>query len=232
MKRIRLKDFLTEDELSEIIAQEDTLMFDLFADYLDNPLEAEHIYFLEHSFNKYVSNFAILLQNDVTIRRNFWVKIGNAILTKYREKWSHIVNALNIDYDPDFSYYHLKEKTHGLTISDGGTDTTAYNSNTTITENDSSTTNDSVYAFNSVSDVPSAKSSDVGNTQSTNLRGGQDTFTSQNTKQHSGTDSTLMQGHDRVVSKLLTDEIEFRNKFILYDIIFKDIDSILTLQIY
>lgn len=110
-----------------------------------------------------------------------------------------------------------------------------------------------VYGFNSVNPVHDTKSDidsnietiadpedntthnvtdKTGTEERTIVHGKSEAKTGRDTEDVDGTITTELSGRKASPSDLLTKELDFRNKNIFYDIIYRDIDSIATLQIY
>lgn len=185
-----------------------------------------------------------------------WTRIYNSLIASYDPLKSFDSTEHKIGDNSDSITYGSVLSKDGT-----NTDRTDYNSTvedngntgTHETTTTSRNTEDGVYGFNSSASVGDSNSEDTtsetvfGNandntTHNLQTKGGRDTktFDIDETESKTGTD-TKTYGVDETITKsgrnsssaeLLDSELNLRDKFIFYDIVFKDIDSIITLSIY
>ena len=162
--------------------------------------------------------------------------IGSMIRSKFIDKWNRIYSDLKTEYNPILDYDttetikadNTDTKTYDVTNTDIGS---SYNED--ISRSNGNDTN-ALYGFNSETpsntDYSTDNSSDTTNTESefdnTSTKTGTETFGI------SKDETKTTQGRRASASDLLQDELDFRAKNLLYDIIYRDIDSIATSQIY
>lgn len=165
--------------------------------------------------------------------------LGKLIRNKFKDKWTKIYTALISEYNVLDEISHIEIK--------NGTNTDEIEFDSSITDNGtigtdeeiirSVTDNDGVYGFNSANSVGSRNSTE---SYRETVKANPETNTSTNRRTKDGTDTNTitinetknLNGRDRSGASLLIDEIDFRKREIFFDIVYKDIDSILTLQIY
>ena len=174
-------------------------------------------YFFQHSGQKYISNLVRNLKTKYS--DSYIAKLVSIINLKYKEKWNRIYLALiDADYNPIENYdstetYTPNEFTRTKTISQ----------NTDVTRDIDS----KVFGFNSSEEV----SLNSGTEHSTGLA---DNNITSDVEVESGEHTTTRHGNIGVTTnqQMITQEIEMRDKFNLYDIMMKDVDKILALPIY
>lgn len=201
-------------------------------------------YYLQHSNAKTITPFYERLRKFISenddISYTAEEYIGMQIRHRFKEKWEREYDMLyNSEYNPINDYDHTEQKigdntittTFNTTVKDDG------KTKTNITETHTGTTANDIYGYNSVNPVGDNKST-VNNTDTT--VGNPDDNTTENTNKKTGTET---EGHDidetitktgryASASDLLEKEFDFRNRRKFFDIVFKDIDSIVCLQIY
>ena len=180
----------------------------------------------------------------------------NILRPKFLDKWQRIYNALITEqYNPLNSY----EEEDNKTGSENGT--TTYNTNVedngkTSTKETTTTNierNDDVYGFNSSSPVGESANNektteellanaDDNTTHNIQTKTGTDNknITINETESKTGTDSNTLSKNENITrsgrrvsaSSLIQEELDLRNKQIFFDIVYKDIDSVLTLSVY
>lgn len=165
--------------------------------------------------------------------------IGTFLRNKFKDKWTKIYTALTADYNA------LDQLTHTETKIGNNTDTIDFNSviedngstgtDETVTRN--ITNDEGIYGFNSIKSVGDRDSKEY---YRETVKGNPETNTSSNKREKTGTDTNTitinetknLSGRDKSGASLLSDELDFRKREIFFDIVYGDIDSILTLQIY
>lgn len=166
--------------------------------------------------------------------------IGKLVRGKFLDKWKRIYSALVSEEYNALNNYDFTSHREG-----NNTDTTEYDTAVVddgkvgIKEVVSRTSNDinKVYGFNSTEPVGDTSFNEDG-TQTT--EGKADDNTTHNTSTKTGTDTKTF-GLDETISKsgregsgadLIEKEIKLRIRNTFFDIVYSDIDSIATLQIY
>ena len=166
--------------------------------------------------------------------------IAKLIRGKFIEKWEKVYKAL---YNEQYSildsnvYNETKDTsnnesiTYNSKVEDNGNEATNM-----VTKSSNENSNDT-YGFNSNSPVGNELS--YGNDTETVI-GDKDSNTTHNIRDKTGNDNkntTINEnisrnGRDVSAAELIEKELNLRNKEIFFDIVYKDIDSIATLQIY
>lgn len=182
-------------------------------DMFDDNENLDFIYYYQHSGEKTISPLYEQI-NDTT-------KLAKIILTKFNDKWNHIYEALKEEYNPIHNYNMEEELTRDLTNSTKGTNSSEGSSN------NNGVVNEQVYGFNSTEAVDSNKSN------GTNSSSYNSSDTNSKDTTYKGSEKTIRKGNIGVTTsqKMLSEELEVR-KYLFYDMIMNDIDSLLTLQIY
>lgn len=173
----------------------------------------------------------------------------NVIAAMYFQKWKRLFEDYVIEYNPLDAYTmtenyekdsegsSLGETRHGKSVSESGTDTGTVG--TVGTDNNNSA--GSVYGFNSVEAVPSEKGTEESTYNSTDTRN----LSTSRTINNSGQDDheTATTDHEEFKStkkgnigyttpqELLRQNIELW-KIPFFDIVFSDIDSLITISVY
>lgn len=166
--------------------------------------------------------------------------LGRMIRTQFLDKWNRVFqilveeqyNALqNKDYTEHKSADNTDTKTYNTSVVDDG------NTGTHEVVTRDSNDNNNVYGVNSVVAV---NDSEVVSTEEETVVGDKDKNTSHNESIKTGTD-TVNYGvdEDKHISgrsvggaELIREELDLRNSTTFMNIIFRDIDSVATLQIY
>lgn len=178
-----------------------------------------------HSGDKIVSPLIDKMLDDGALSSENITKIAEVIFTVYGNSWVKLWNTLTLEYDP-IQNYSMTE-TESRTGSSSGTDTIQDNANDTQSTIASNT--NGVYAFNSSS--PSNADVQNGNGTVTDTRTSNTTSTNSDT--HSDTRTMTRSGNIGVTTsqQMIASERELWNWF-FYDVVFKNIDAIMTLSIY
>lgn len=210
-------------------------------------------YYFGRSGSKTVSPFylrvAELNQQPDTI-------LGQVIRSKFIDKWTRIYSALVTEtYEPLDEFKEIETKKFGATKTRTGTNKDVIDGTEVVTDTTKTSTKETTtrsgetandrYGFNSVSPV----GNDTSNEQATEtVSGGLEDNVSQtdNTKnidntvthnistkdENGGQDTTERSGRNTSGAKLVEEELTLRNKQIFFDIVYRDVDSIMVLQIY
>lgn len=167
--------------------------------------------------------------------------IGNMIRERFSSKWSKVYDLLvtkeydalnNIDITETKTGNNTDVTTYDTNIEDTG-EVGTHEVTTTSEEN-----SDDVYGFNSTSPVPDSYS--TGNMSET-VVGDKDKNTNHNVQVKTGTESKAFGIDESTVKRgrwygdpteAITKEIEMRIKFNFFDVVYRDIDSVLTCPLY
>lgn len=203
-------------------------------------------------------NYNVLIGNYIrALFYDKWAKIYNMLFTANYDPLKNIeTNEKKTGSNKNTDTYDTVKSKLGT-----NSDTTTYDTNvedngktgTSETTTRSEENSNDVYGFNSVSPVGDTYSN---GSVSETIVGEADKNTSHNIQKktgteqkqfgidesetHTGTDTTDISIDEEVTitsrnvsgSKLITEEIDFRNKQIFFDIVYKDIDSIITIPLY
>lgn len=188
-------------------------------------LDFEYLY--SHSGDKFISPLVQkLLSNDNTITTVNLDKLANVIKNRYLEKWNKVVTALKDNYNPLENYNMVEVETPNITRAKH----TETNVDMTVSGNANSQSN--IYGFNTTSEdgVPNASAN--GN-NSTRTFGDDEGNYSDVTDTETGTKRLVRNGNIGVTTsqQMLEQELEIR-KNLIEEIMFEDVDKILTLDIY
>lgn len=194
-------------------------------------------YYLGHSGYKTVAPiYETLIENSA----NSEILIANIIKNKFKDKWNRVYKSLISDVYNVLDNYEGSE-----TRNSSGDNTTTYDTNV---ENDINSetkekvtrgyiAQDNVFGFNSIASVGSSDGSvteevitetnpDENKTHNEQKKTGNDK------KEFGYNDTRTKHGRDVSGSKLITEELKLRNSQNFFDIVYTDIDSIITLAIY
>ena len=209
----------------------------------------------ENSINKSVNDIVAQMIRGKFIDK--WERYYNALINENYEILEDIVknetsnytkNEVNNYTKNETSNYAKNEtKTYNNTINENG------KTNTDMTTSSTNEKNNDVYGFNSTAPV----GSDLNyGTDTENVKGDKEKNTTENVKQKTGSDTNGTTGNDKkgttgnddkdttkneTISRtgrntsaqdLLQKELDFRSKNLFFNIVFRDIDSIIALEIY
>lgn len=163
-------------------------------------------------------------------------QIASLLINRFSEIWKKKYVAITADYTPTNDYKENEKvdyTSHGV---DTPQTTTTSKTSTDTTQSTSVTQNANTYAFDSISETPTALN--TGN-QSVNSTGAPDknytetTTGGTNTSEVKSTNTITREGKHGSTnySVLIENELKLR-EYDFYQEMFKDIDSILTLSIY
>ena len=229
----RLIDLLSETELQGIINGDITLpIFTWFITDQDQIIDIQRLYFMQHSGQKRIQKWVETIFNNLN-REDAWNALGKDLKSKFDTKWSKIAESLNLNYSPNIEYESEKRINSYKSNSANSTDISSYASGVEENGSDNVDTESSIYAFDSYA-LGSKTDKDVRTSGSENrtLKTGSDTFTKESFNESDVDDTHTDKGRNMSMGKLLTEEIDFRTRYIYYDIIMNDFDTLLTLQIY
>lgn len=184
--------------------------------------DSMNLLYLGHSADKFISPVLqrILDAGEVTSRG---AQIRQSIGDLYGDKWFRLYHALvEVEYDPITNYdmTETSSDTHTGTNTDvntGSTNSTAH-----------SETDADIYGFNSVTSSKSDKTTTDGTSSASSTDNA--THNISETMTHTLTRS----GNIGVTTntQMLEQEVNVRNRYLFWDIVFSDIDKIFTLPIY
>jgi hypothetical protein len=201
-------------------------------------------YYMERSGNKSISpSYERLIEMSKSaegLEETAEQLLGKYIRGKYIAKWRRVYDALVFrNYDPLNDYERVESK-YGDNYNKTTYDTSVVNDgNSSMSEKTvrDVETGDDVYGFNSENVVGESKSTD---SLVETVTGDAEHNKTHNAQTKSGSDSNYIKinesynrrGRDNSAAKLIAEELDMRSQQIFYDIIYSDIDSIATLQIY
>lgn len=240
---MRVKDTVTEQDIIDAF---DGKAIGIFEHLFENEIalknmkaEMSVLYYTQRSSNKRISSFFKTVL-DTPHSESYTRIIATILTSKFGDKWSRVYKSLvNTQYD-------VLEENHEYTQRIG-TNEHKIDYNTTVEDNgnvnveeitETEATKDSdVYGYNS--DEGAKDYSDTNHNTETvrankdnNTTHNQQTKTGQDTKTYDIDETVDISGRETNASDLIDKELNLRNKYNLFDIIFTDIDSILTLKIY
>lgn len=213
-----------------------------------SPNYLDTAYFVDRSYNKIISPLVERVltmpyaSENGTLTDRGRAYLANIIRMRYGEKWDKIYSTLKIQYKP-LENYSMTEKgtdtnTNTKISSGGGAETLTHGKKTTTSGNNNGTENEKVYGFNSSSAVPFNSQDTSATINGTVTDSGDDktTFNNNGTVNDNGntTHELTRSGNIGVTTsqQMLEAEMDVRAKYIYLDIVFNDIDSVLTLPIY
>lgn len=174
----------------------------------------DFLYF-HNSYSKIIS----FLYEEVVNNASLMSVLISSIIERYKDKWNRLYNTLiTQQYNPIENY--SMEESEKLKLSN--VDSVKSNSSDSGTAN---STNDN-YGFNSITAQPATKSTATTSATSTNNVDGTKTTDSDKTLTRKGNIGVTTS------QQMLESEVILRNKYLFQDIIFKDLDDILMLDIY
>lgn len=232
-----------------------TVMHSLFpeVDYLSPEMDMD--YLTSHSGTKAISN-AVRIQlvkdgEDVqgvpmikTLSNRAVIALCNQIAMRFGDSWDHIYDVLQAEYNP-LENYNMKEEVKPDTYDQedipagwNKQTTREVNQNVSVSDSGSHSQTD-VWGFNSSAAVPSAKvTNDKTVTTSGDAEDNYETVTETEVtgrkKLHKGTVETERSGNIGVTTsqQMAQAEIDLRIKNHMEDIIFRDVDQVLTTEGY
>ena len=174
----------------------------------------DFLYF-HNSYSKIIS----FLYEEVVNNASLMNILTSSIIERYKDKWNRLYDSLiTQQYNPLENY--SMEESEKLKLAN--VDSVKTNSSDSGTAN---STNDN-YGFNSITAQPATKSTTTTSATSTNNVDGTKTTDSDKTLTRKGNIGVTTS------QQMLESEVILRNKYLFQDIIFKDLDDILMLDIY
>lgn len=237
--RIRVKDLFKTTQ----IINDYGIFKQLITNYSDNfPFITDAFsYDLEYLFGYSAEKYIAPLWNKLYQENNIVpIELIDLIAVKYKDKWNRIYKAyIQADYDLLQDYYETKLETPNLTETETP-DLTITNLDKTkskITETNNEKNEDLTYGFNSIEAV----NKDDNKLNSTNVvEGNLEDNISDRTEQRTGTNTVHKTGSNQIEisglgrntpQEMIEKELELRKRNFI-DMLYKDLDKILTLAIY
>lgn len=201
-------------------------------------------YYFQRSGEKQISvtyeKFKMLTEENSNITKSAEQLLGELIRGKFIDKWTRLYNSLVTEkYNVLLSNEITKTKeannsdnvTFNTSVEDNGS-TSSKETISRTTDND-----DDVFGFNSSSPVGDTKSKE---TVEETTEGSADDNTTHNVQTKTGTENRALgvdetesiSGRNVSGADMIEKELDLRTKHLFFDIIYRDIDSIATLQIY
>ena len=174
----------------------------------------DFLYF-HNSYSKIIS----FLYEEVINNASLMSVLISSIIERYRDKWNRLYDSLITQQYNPLENYSMEESEKSKVAN---VDSVKSNSSDSGTAN---STNDN-YGFNSISAQPATKSTTTTSATSTNNVDGTKTTDSDKTLTRKGNIGVTTS------QQMLESEVILRNKYLFQDIIFKDLDNILMLDIY
>lgn len=154
-------------------------------------------------------------------------KLAERILARFGDAWAHIYDVLVAEYAPLENYNMHEVTTPNLTDEHGAS--LDYKKGRTRSVNSNIDTSESVYGFNSATAIPSRNGNTSGSALN-NVETEDETQAGKLVDTHTGTNTIDRTGNIGVTTsqQMLQSEIELRVKNHMEDIIFNDVDQVLT----
>lgn len=247
MYQLKLNDIFPEWKIGKGIFYYISTFTPPWSDSNDS-LELDLIYHGGYSGNKITSPFVDNIVSEDMIIDTDRENIASCAMALYGDNWNRMWDALQAQYEPIENYSMVEIMTDNKTVHTYGKSTTrtddlshARTGTDTRTPSLTVTTDNSVYGFNSgATPSPSSKVTDTttgtdatqyGNTLKdtgtvTNADSGEDTDTNNYTLKRSGNIGVTTS------QQMLESEYELRKKNYFNEIVFADLDKLLTLSIY
>lgn len=179
--------------------------------YLDDDLAGilDNEYYYGRSYEKTVSPLVENLYNDTKDLEQVTLQVANIIVAKFKDKWNRIYTTLTTDYNFNEDYNLSTDK---LTNTKGN-----------IVVSETGQVKNKINAFNSDEPV------DTDSSESVNSR-----ITNGSNANNEVKANTIIKGKSgaSAIQDLLRKEIEVRSNINLIEIMYQDIDSVVTLSIY
>ena len=231
LKLIKSKFYFDYDK----ITTETTNLFNVLSDSETYPIVNDFInsnnvdtlnidFFLSHSGEKFLSRFVQLLIDKEDDYEEVVKKLAKIIYMKFATKWDKIYTALMTEYNPLENYSMVEERTPDLTFEE--TENSGSNIDTSRTTN----------ATNKYKGFNASESLEVNKTdgsESSNVTGLKANNEVSKTTTNTGTESLTRSGNIGVTTSQQMLESEFKvRQYNFYEMIYKDIDSVLYLSTY
>ena len=174
----------------------------------------DFLYF-HNSYSKIIS----FLYEEVVKNASLMSVLISSIIERYKDKWNRLYNTLITEQYNPLENYSMEESEKFKVANVDSVKTNSSDSGTANSTNDN-------YGFNSINAQPATKSTTTTSTTSTNNVDGTKTTDSDKTLTRKGNIGVTTS------QQMLESEVILRNKYLFQDIIFKDLDNILMLDIY
>ena len=196
------------------------IFYNIYAANVFNWLDEEKadIYDFLYFHNSY-SKIISFLYEEVVNNASLMSVLISSIIERYKDKWNRLYNTLITEQYNPLENYSMEESEKSKVAN---VDSVKSNSSDSGTAN---STNDN-YGFNSITAQPATKSTTTTSATSTNNVDGTKTTDSDKTLTRKGNIGVTTS------QQMLESEVILRNKYLFQDIIFKDLDDILMLDIY
>lgn len=192
---------------------------------VDSATDLDYIYYLNHSGEKLISPLNAELLSYLVVNTDYsqyWSKIIKIIQTKFSYKWNKVYEALITSYNP-INNINMEEN-ENIEESKNETENIGTNIETV------NTNTDNIFAYNGGS-VNATPSNETVNQNTVNANKNENER--ENVKENTLTKSKTKEGKDTYKSyqELIKEELDLRkNEFL--EIVFKDLDTIFTLNVY
>ena len=196
------------------------IFYNIYAANVFNWLDEEKadIYDFLYFHNSY-SKIISFLYEEVVNNASLMSVLISSIIERYKDKWNRLYDSLITQQYNPLENYSMEESEKSKVAN---VDSVKSNSSDSGTAN---STNDN-YGFNSITAQPATKSTTTTSATSTNNVDGTKTTDSDKTLTRKGNIGVTTS------QQMLESEVILRNKYLFQDIIFKDLDDILMLDIY
>lgn len=233
---MRLREILTDDDKDDLSEGVATHLFNqIFSTDMPFTQHKDAIcaeYYLNHSGYKRISSlFEYILENQDD-RLTAEDQIAKIIKSKFRIKWTQLSNILTsytdvnseIALDVSRQYNDEKTITYGSKIlSDGTSKNESEASVNTLAK---------VSGYNGETLVDDESASNNSNDVTDRVYEDETNKTGTDTHEDYGNNNTITSGRKTDYSTLATRELDFRQKYIAFDIICSDLDTVLTRPLY
>ena len=174
----------------------------------------DFLYF-HNSYSKIIS----FLYEEVVENASLMSVLISSIIERYKDKWNRLYDSLITQQYNPLENYSMEESEKSKVANVDSVKTNSSDSGTANSTNDN-------YGFNSITAQPATKSTTTTSATSTNNVDGTKTTDSDKTLTRKGNIGVTTS------QQMLESEVILRNKYLFQDIIFKDLDDILMLDIY
>ena len=178
----------------------------------------DELYYFNHSGEKTITK---LFRNNYAENIVF---IAELICRRYQVRWDKIYTSI---FGTDYNILNDNHRT--IVRTPDLEDSSVQNSATRIVTQGNVENEDSIFGFNS----PTPVGTDTSSTDNERVVSG-DADDNETTTVHnqSGTETIVENGSNTSPQKRLQDEIDFRKRNDFFEILFRDVDTILTLLVY
>ena len=181
----------------------------------DSKADIYDFLYFHNSYSKIIS----FLYEEVVENASLMSVLISSIIERYKDKWNRLYDSLITQQYNPLENYSMEESEKSKIANVDSVKTNSSDSGTANTTNDN-------YGFNSITAQPVTKSTATTSTTSTNNVDGTKTTDSDKTLTRKGNIGVTTS------QQMLESEVILRNKYLFQDIIFKDLDDILMLDIY